>query len=145
VGGYDTDVTGECAAIAIQQAASNAGVRLEEIYYVSAHGESGKKIDKKESAAIRRAFGGRAFDVAVSSIKALIGHSLGASGAIQAATAALALHAGVVPQTWNYEKQDPDCDLDYVAGASRAALPGPALVNSYGLGGLNVSLVLGTA
>jgi 3-oxoacyl-[acyl-carrier-protein] synthase II len=98
--------------------------------------------DATESKAIHAAFGDRAAHLAVSSNKSMIGHTLGAAGAVSALAAALAIRDGVIPPTINYEAPDPDCDLDYVPNIARKAPVRAALVNGFGFGGQNAVAVL---
>jgi 3-oxoacyl-(acyl-carrier-protein) synthase len=99
--------------------------------------------DSTETLAIKRLFGEYAYEIPVSSSKSVLGHALGAAGAIEAIFCVQALGQGIIPPTWNYETPDPDCDLDYVPNAPRAADIQVALSNSFGLGGQNACLVLG--
>ena len=92
--------------------------------------------------AIKRAFGEKAYKTPVSSTKSMIGHTLGAAGAIEALICLLAMRDGKLPPTINYETPDPECDLDYIPNAARDAKVDMAMSNSYGLGGHNVSLIL---
>ncbi len=136
------DPGGEPAARAILAALEDAGAGPEEVGWVSAHGTSTRLNDAAETAALKRAFGGHARRLAISALKSMTGHTMGAAGAIEAATAALALRDGVVPPTINQETRDPDCDLDYVANAARPRPEGLALVESFAFGGANAALLL---
>ncbi len=131
------------AAIAMQNAVKDAGLNLEDISYINAHGTSTKVNDKTESLAIRRAFNNRR--IAVSSTKSMTGHALGAAGAIEAAVTALAVHHGIIPPTINYETIDPECDLDVVPNTARKANIRSAISNSFGFGGQNGVLVFSRA
>ncbi|HET9531813.1 MAG TPA: beta-ketoacyl-[acyl-carrier-protein] synthase II, partial [Blastocatellia bacterium] len=91
---------------------------------------------------IKRVFGDSAYSIPVSSTKSMMGHLLGAAGGVEAGVLALALHDQVVPPTANYEKPDPDCDLDYVPNKSRKANIRYALSNSFGFGGTNAALLM---
>jgi 3-oxoacyl-[acyl-carrier-protein] synthase II len=123
-------------------ALSDAGMRPEEIEYVNAHGTSTKPNDAIETLAVKKAFGEHARKLAISSSKSMLGHMLGAAGAVEAAVTALALMHGVIPPTINLDHPDPECDLDYVPNAARTQNITAALSNSLGFGGINASLVL---
>ena len=130
------------AVRAMRWAIENAGLQPEDIDYVNAHGTSTPINDASETLAIKRLFGERAYELAISSSKSMLGHAMGAAGAIEAIFCAFALQEGLVPPTWNYETADPDCDLDYVPNAPREQDIKVALSNSFGLGGQNACLVL---
>jgi len=131
---------GEGAARAISLALAQAGVRPEEVDYVNAHGTSTPLNDRAETRAIKAALGDAARRVKVSSTKSQIGHLLGAAGSVEAIATILSLLHGHIPATQNYERPDPDCDLDYTA--TPAELPiRVALSNSFGFGGQNAVLV----
>jgi 3-oxoacyl-[acyl-carrier-protein] synthase II len=132
---------GAAAAQAITMAARDAGVPIDDIGYINAHGTSTAANDRTETLAIKRALGDHAYKTAVSSTKSMIGHTLGAAGAVEAAATVLALHHGVLPPTINYENPDPDCDLDYVPNTAREQKVKAAVSNSFGFGGQNVSLL----
>ena len=122
-------------------ALNDAHVSVGEIGYVNAHGSSTPLNDPSETAAINDVFGAYAARLAVSGTKGFYGHSLGASGAIEAAICALALDRGWLPPTVNLEVPDPSCDLDYIPHTGRAARPEHVLSNSFGFGGINACLV----
>jgi 3-oxoacyl-[acyl-carrier-protein] synthase II len=126
---------------AILGACAEAGVDPGEIDYINAHGTSTVPGDIAETRAIRYALGAHADAVAVSSTKSMIGHCLGASGAIEAAFAVLAIGRGVIPPTTNLTDPDPECDLDYVPLAARETEVNVAASNSFGFGGHNVTLL----
>ncbi len=130
------------AARAIEAAVADAGLSLEQIDHINAHGTGTQVNDVTETRAIRRVFGTLAEKVAVSSTKSMHGHALGASGAIELAATALALQHGMIPPTINYTEADRDCDLDYVPNVARPKALGAALCNSFAFGGLNAVLVL---
>jgi len=121
----------------------HAQVDAADVGYVSAHGTSTRLNDACETQGIRRAFGVHTDRLWVSSQKSMLGHTISAAGAIGAAVTALTIKEGVVTPTINYEHADPDCDLDYVPNTARERRVDVALVNSFGFGGHNVSLVLG--
>ena len=127
---------------AIEQALTDAGLNPEDVTYVNAHGTSTELNDKVETAAIHRVFGEHAGRLQVSSTKSMIGHALGASGALEAAISALAISRGVLPPTINYETPDPSCDLDYIPNEARKADVKAVISNSLGFGGHNTCLAL---
>ncbi|MBS4960232.1 MAG: beta-ketoacyl-ACP synthase II [Clostridiales bacterium] len=131
---------GEGAANAMLLAVKEAGIQPEEIGYINAHGTSTPANDSAETAAIKRAFGDAAYNIAISSTKSMTGHMLGAAGAIEAVACIKALEEGVLPPTISYENKDEACDLDYVPNVSRKAQVRYALSNSLGFGGHNAVL-----
>jgi len=133
---------GEGAARSMQQAIQCAGISLEDIGYINAHGTSTAMNDKAETIAIKSVFGEYAYKLAVSSTKSMLGHMMGASGAIEAIICALALQDSYIPPTMNYTTPDPDCDLDYIPNQGRKAEINYAMTNSFGFGGHNATLVL---
>ncbi len=132
---------GEGAARCMVNAMRNSGVNPDQVQYVNAHGTSTPLGDKGETAAVKKAFGDHAHQLAVSSTKSMTGHLLGAAGGIEAVYTALALHHQVIPPTINLENPDPDCDLDYVPGSAREAAIDVAISNSFGFGGTNGTVV----
>jgi minimal PKS ketosynthase (KS/KS alpha) len=112
------------------------------IDYINAHGSGTKQNDRHETAAFKRSLGAHAYATAVSSIKSMVGHSLGAIGAIEIAATALAIQRGVVPPTANYEIADPECDLDYVPKTARDQVVDVALSVGSGFGGFQSAIVL---
>jgi 3-oxoacyl-[acyl-carrier-protein] synthase II len=133
--------TGESAARAIQQALRVAGVAPAEVDYVCAHGTGTPLNDVAETKALKRALGAAAYRAAVSSPKSMVGHTLGAAGALSALTCVLAIQRGVVPPTANLDHPDPECDLDYVPWTPRARTVRVALANAFGFGGQNATVV----
>jgi 3-oxoacyl-[acyl-carrier-protein] synthase II len=133
---------GREAARAMRLALRDAGLSSEEVELVNAHGSSTPLNDKTETKAIKDVFGARARSIPVSATKGLHAHALGASGAMEAAIAALSIAEGFVPATANLEHPDPECDLDYVPGAGRRAAVRTVLSNTFGFGGTNACLVL---
>jgi 3-oxoacyl-[acyl-carrier-protein] synthase II len=133
--------SGDGAARAMTRALADAGLRPEEITYVAAHGTSTPLNDRTETKAIHTAFGDHAKRLLVSSNKSMIGHTLGAAGAMSALAAVLAIRDGIVPPTINYETPDPECDLDYVPNEARRARVETAIVNGFGFGGQNAVAV----
>jgi len=130
---------GRWAAAAIEEALRDAKVNAEDVGYINAHGTSTQVNDRVETTAIRCVFGDRR--VPVSSNKSMIGHTLGAAGAIEAAATVLSLHHGILPPTINYETPDPKCDLDIVPNEARDASIDVAASNAFGFGGQNAVLV----
>jgi len=133
------------AARAMRAAIADAGLNPDDIDYVNAHGTGTVLNDKTESEALRRVFGADIGRLAVSSTKAVLGHSLGAAGALELAASALALENQVMPPTANFQEPDPDCALDFVPNEARQAPIRHAMSNSFAFGGLNAVLVLGRA
>ncbi|MGB9661995.1 MAG: beta-ketoacyl-ACP synthase II [Moorellaceae bacterium] len=136
------DPEGEGAARAMALALADAHLVPEEIDYINAHGTSTELNDRVETLAIRKVFGPHAYKLAVSSIKSMIGHLLGAAGAVEIAATALTVYEGLIPPTINYQVPDPDCDLDYVPNLARRQEVRAALSNSFGFGGQNAVVVL---
>ncbi len=130
------------AAKAIVKALKYSNLTPDDVDFISAHGTSTLLNDAAETAAIKTALGERAYKVAVSANKSMVGHSLGAAGAISAIATALAIKHGIAPPTINYEHPDPACDLDYVPNVAREMKIRAALVNGFGFGGQNGVLVL---
>jgi 3-oxoacyl-[acyl-carrier-protein] synthase II len=133
---------GRGAALSMTAALREARIDPSEIDYINAHGTSTKLNDLMETVAVKRVFGDRAPSIPISSQKSMIGHLIGASGAVEAAATALSLERGVVPPTINLATPDPDCDLDYVPNTAREIPVRTALSNSFGFGGQNASLVM---
>jgi act minimal PKS ketosynthase (KS/KS alpha) len=127
---------------AIDVALRRAGLAPRDVDYVNAHGSGTRQNDRHETAAIKRSLGGHAYQVPVSSIKSMIGHSLGAIGAIEVAACALAIEHGVVPPTANLEVPDPLCDLDYVPRTARDQQIDAVLSVGSGFGGFQSAVVL---
>jgi 3-oxoacyl-[acyl-carrier-protein] synthase II len=119
----------------------DANVEPEVVDYINAHGTSTPPNDRIETVAIKHLFGNHARKVAISSTKSMIGHLLGAAGAVEAGITVLTIDRGVLPPTINYETPDPDCDLDYIPNKARKAVVRYALSNSFGFGGTNASLL----
>nr|WP_314277684.1 beta-ketoacyl-ACP synthase II [uncultured Peptostreptococcus sp.] len=129
------------AKMSMLLALEEANVEPEEIDYINAHGTSTPMNDATETKAIKKAFGDHAKNLCVSSTKSMTGHMLGAAGGVEAIVCAYAVRDGFVPQTLNYKVADEECDLDYVADATRYQEVGYALSNSLGFGGHNSSLL----
>jgi len=133
---------GDGAARCMANALRDARLRPDQIDYINAHGTSTPAGDVVETIAVKRIFGDHARRVAISSTKSMVGHQLGAAGAVEAVLCALALRDQVVPPTINLENSDPECDLDYVPNEARQMRLDVVLSNSFGFGGTNGSLVL---
>jgi beta-ketoacyl-acyl-carrier-protein synthase II len=136
------DPSGNGAVRTMRWALEDAGAQPEEVEYINAHGTSTPVNDATETLAIKKLFGEHAYNIPISSTKSMIGHAMGASGAIEAAVSALTIERSVIHPTINYEHPDPDCDLDYVTEGARDQSVNLALSNSFGLGGQNACLVL---
>ncbi len=139
----DVHPKGEGALLAMRRALDDAGLSREAVEYVNAHGTSTPKNDPVETLALKRLFGERAASVPVSSNKSMIGHTIGAAGAIEAALTFEGMRRGILLPTINQEAPDPRCDLDYVPGEARRVAHACALSNSFGFGGQNGCLCLG--
>lgn len=132
---------GEGSARAMKQAVDDAGISIEDVDYINAHGTSTAMNDHYETQAIKTVFRDHARNLAISSTKSMTGHLLGAAGGVEAVITARAIDEEIIPATINYETPDPDCDLDYVPNEARKKPIHVALSNSFGFGGHNVSLV----
>ncbi len=133
---------GEGAVRCMKAAIDHAGINCSAVDYINAHGTSTIPNDKNETEAIKATFGeSAARKVAISSTKSMMGHLLGAAGAVEAIVCALAIKRGVAPPTINYIAPDPECDLDYVPNQAREMKIDVALSNSFGFGGHNASLI----
>jgi len=132
---------GRGAAVCIQNALNSAGMNADQIDYINAHGTSTLAGDVAETQAIKTVFGAHASKLAVSSSKSMIGHLLGAAGAVEAIISVLTLHEQIITPTINLDRPDAGCDLDYVPGQSRDARVRAVLSNSFGFGGTNGSLI----
>jgi 3-oxoacyl-[acyl-carrier-protein] synthase II len=132
----DGDGSIRCMRMALRDAA----IGPEAVDYINAHGTSTELNDSSETIAIKQVFGERAYAIPVSSTKSMIGHLLGAAGAVEAIFSVLAIRDQVCPPTINYEHPDPECDLDYVPNTARRAKIDVVLSNSFGFGGTNAVL-----
>ena len=130
---------GEAAAKAIEFALAN--LDHGEVDYINAHGTSTPLNDISETRAIKRVFGNKAYEIPISSIKSMVGHMLGAAGALEAIVCCEVINKGIIPPTMNLEHPDPECDLDYVPNAARDGDIRIAVSNSFGFGGHNSVLV----
>lgn len=133
---------GRGAAQSMRMALEEAGLSPVEVDYINAHGTSTPLNDKTETMATKTVFEEHAYHVAISSTKSMIGHLLGAAGAVEAIICLKALNEGLIPPTINYQHPDPDCDLDYVPNVARPAAIRTAMSNSFGFGGHNATIIL---
>ncbi len=133
------------AARAMRAALRDARRNAEDVDYVNAHGTGTMQNDRSETVALRDVFGPDVRRIAVSSSKAVLGHGLGAAGALEMAVTALAIHHETIPPTANFEEVDPDCDLDVVPNVARQAKISVAMSNSFAFGGLNAVLLASRA
>jgi 3-oxoacyl-[acyl-carrier-protein] synthase II len=133
---------GEGQVRAIQRALRHADLRPEDVDYINPHGASTVLGDKGETACLKRVFGDHAYKLAISSTKSMMGHLMGAAGAVEAIATVLTLYHGIIPPTINYRNPDPECDLDYVPNVARKASPKVALTFNSGLGGHNACVAL---
>jgi len=136
------DETGEAPAMAVTLAMKDAGIEAKDIDYVNAHGTSTQLNDAGETKALKIALGDHAYKVAISSTKSMIGHLLGAAGAVEAIATLLTINRGIIHPTINYENPDPACDLDYVPNQARRKDVRIAISNGFGFGGHNAVVVL---
>ncbi len=132
---------GEGMAMTMEKAIRDAGIRKEEVDYINAHGTSTELNDRYETLAIKRVFGERSQTIPVSSSKSMIGHTIGAAGVIESVITIRSMNTGIITPTINYNKPDPDLNLDYVPHRSRNHPVKIALSNSFGFGGHNATLV----
>jgi len=133
---------GSGAAKAMNRALTNAGVTINDIDYINAHGTSTPINDASETKAIKAGLGEHAYNVPISSTKSMVGHSLGASGALEAIACISSINDGVLHPTINQDEPDPDCDLDYIPNVAREQEVNVTLSNSFGFGGQNACLVI---
>jgi len=139
----DPEPCGRGAVEAMRRALHSAGLGCRDIDCVNAHATGTPKNDVVETAAIKEALGGRAHQIPVHAVKSMTGHLIAASGAVEAAAAALTISRQTVPPTINLVTPDPQCDLDYVPLAARSFSGETVLSNSFGFGGQNATLILG--
>lgn len=142
-GVYEIDPSGEVAAEALRQCLLRSALTPRDIDYVCSHANSSIAFDRKEALVLRRAFGEHVARLPVSSIKGVMGHPFGASGAFQTAAACLAIEHQILPPNTNLDDPDPDCPLHLIRGEPLPAAVRHALVTSYGYGGVNAYIVLG--
>ena len=137
------DPSGYGATVAMQRAVRDAHLEPEQVDHIVAHGTSTPLNDATETKAIRAAFGAHAERISVTSNKSMLGHTLGAAGAMSGLAAVLAIRDGLIPPTINYETPDPECDLDIVANTARTSHLDVAMVNGFGFGGQNAVALMG--
>ena len=133
---------GSGAAKAVTRALENARVELNEIDYINAHGTSTPINDASETKAIKAVFGEQAYNIPISSTKSMVGHSLGASGSLEAIACINSINDNLLHPTINQEEFDPDCDLDYIPNVARETEVNITLSNSFGFGGQNACLII---
>lgn len=138
------DPEGAGAALAMRRAIADAGLTPEDIQYINAHATATPIGDPAEVVAIKKVFGPRAYEIPVNATKSMIGHLLGAAGAVEAIATIMTMQDGILHPTINYETPDPACDLDCVPNEARKADVDIALSNSFGFGGQNACLVFGS-
>ena len=136
----DTHPKGLGAILAMKGAMTDASLSPDEIDYINAHGTSTAQNDPTETLAIKEVFGERAREIPVSSNKSMLGHTIGASGAIEAILTLVGINRSIILPTVNYEHPDPKCDLDYVPNEARTGDHRISLSNSFGFGGQNACL-----
>lgn len=129
------------AITSMRLALEDAGLTPKDVDYINAHGTSTPVGDAAETTAIKKVFGDHAYRLAVSSVKSMTGHLLGAAGGVESLATVLTIYYGLIPPTINYDEPDPECDLDYVPNKARQAEVRVALTNSFGFGGTNATLV----
>jgi 3-oxoacyl-[acyl-carrier-protein] synthase II len=129
-------------ASCMRKALQSTGTSIDEVDYISAHGTGTPTNDKHECAAISEIFGQRYKKIPISSIKSMLGHTMGAASALEAVTCALIVKHDAIPPTINYETPDPECEIDCVPNVARKQLVKIALNNSYAFGGNNACLIL---
>jgi 3-oxoacyl-[acyl-carrier-protein] synthase II len=139
---YSKTLPGSALAKAMRVALANAGLRPNQIDYISAHGPGHPILDITETEAIIEVLGQRAFEIPVSSIKGVIGNPLAAAGPLQVISCAQAFRTGFIPPTANLDNPDPKCTLDYVSGMARKVDLGKVMINSHGVGGGNSVLII---
>lgn len=136
------DPEGRGAYLCMERALLDAAISPDAVDYINAHGTSTQLNDRVETMAIKKLFGSHAYSLAVSSIKSMVGHLLGAAGGVELVATLLSLTNGMIPPTINYEEPDPDCDLNYVPNKPVTREINVAISNSFGFGGTNACLVV---
>jgi 3-oxoacyl-[acyl-carrier-protein] synthase II len=136
------DPEGRGAFLCMQRALKSASIRADQVDYINAHGTSTEFNDKIETMAIKKLFGEHAYKLAISSTKSMVGHLLGAAGAVELIATLLIMEHRIIHPTINYEYPDPECDLDYVPNEARNSEVNLAISNSFGFGGTNATLAI---
>jgi 3-oxoacyl-[acyl-carrier-protein] synthase II len=132
---------GAGAARAMTSALAQSGMGPEDVSYISAHGTGTASNDRLETIAVKRAFHDSAYRTPISSIKSMLGHTMGAASAIEAAVCAVAIRENRIPPTMNFEAPDPECDLDYVPNRARDCDVRVTMSNAFAFGGANSSVI----
>jgi 3-oxoacyl-[acyl-carrier-protein] synthase II len=132
----------EGIARCMEKALREAGISRDDVEYISAHGTGTPTNDRNECAALREVFGERSARIPVSSIKSMLGHTMGAASALEAIVCALVVRDDIIPPTINYETPDPDCSIDCVPNVARKRAVRIAMNNSYAFGGNNACLII---
>jgi 3-oxoacyl-[acyl-carrier-protein] synthase II len=127
----------------MEKAVRNSGIAKSNVDYISAHGTGTGQNDKTETEAIKEVFGDLSANIPVSSIKSMLGHTMGTASALEAMSCCLVIEDGVIPPTINYETPDPECSLDYVPNKAKKKEVNIALNNSFAFGGNNACVVFG--
>jgi len=137
----DPSPNGDGVARAMKIALDDSGLKPEEVQVVNAHGTSTPPNDRNETAAIKTVFGEHAYNLNVHSIKSMVGHLLGAAGAVESIVSVLSIRDGIIPPTINYEEKDPDCDLNYTPNSAVKRDVNAVLSDNSGFGGHNTAIV----
>jgi 3-oxoacyl-[acyl-carrier-protein] synthase II len=137
------DPSGAGAALAIERALKDSGIGINDVDYINAHGTATKLGDVAETNAIKVAFGEQAYEIPINATKSMIGHMLGATGALEAIACVKSIETGLIHPTINLDTPDPECDLDYVPNIARNHNVDVAISNSMGIGGQNACLAIG--
>jgi len=137
------DINASGAVRCMEAAIADAGISATTVDYINAHGTGTPANDSMETRALKQVFGTRAYSIPVSSTKSMTGHTLGASGSLEAIVSLLAIRQGFIPPTIHHQEADPECDLDYVTAGARPVSPDIVLSNSFAFGGNNTTLILG--
>jgi len=137
-----SDEEGLGASKSMKKCMEMSKIKIDEVDYISAHGTGTQRNDKIETLAIKKVFGDYAYKIPISSIKSMLGHSMGAASSIEAAATCLVLKNNIIPPTINYEEKDPECDLDYVPNTMRKKNVNIAISNSFAFGGNNATICL---
>jgi len=140
---FKVEPSGRQAARAMYQALNDAKLKPKDISHINAHGSSSQVADIRETNAIKMAFDDYAYKIPVGSIKSMIGHPFAAAGSLQLAASVMGMQDELVSPTINYDKPDPDCDLDYIPNEARSQKVRYDMINTLGMGGNNASMVLG--